>query len=232
MNKAFTISSKFTKHPIVEKAYEDLKQAILSNALKPGTPLSENQLASSLGISRTPVRAVFQKLERDGLVEIIPYKGAFVSRITATDVIEIYQMREALEGLATRLAAERASADSLARIWEQYQTLANSKTTQTLETLDEAGWALHDFVIQAANNRRLLNSVKTLWNQIIRIRSFAYAEGEDADRFFKEHLQIIEALNERDGVRASQTMKDHLLSAQEIVLKNLLKIGESSVIQT
>lgn len=143
MNKPFTIPSEVPNHPIIDKAYEDLNQAILSNAFKPGTQLSENQLDSSPEISRTPVRVVLRRLEQDGLVENIPRKGAFFSRIATTDVIEIYQIREALKGrLAARLPVERTPAHGLVLLRELYQRLERSKAAQTLESLDEAGWAL------------------------------------------------------------------------------------------
>ena len=103
---AFKFSRMRTGSTLTERVYSSVKEAILSLNLKPGSPLVEDELAGQLGTSKTPVRDALLALERDGLVTKIPYKGTYVSELTEDDAVEIFQLRSALEGLASRLAAK------------------------------------------------------------------------------------------------------------------------------
>lgn len=193
-----------------DHAYDAIKAAILSLHLKPGEPLVERDLAARLGISKTPVRGALVRLEREGLVTIAPFKGAVVARIYKDDIREIFQLREALEGLAARLAAPMFSeadyleGQGLLRAAEQaFQEQRYTECSQT-------GHGLHDLILRRADNSRLRSIVRNLDDQLQRFRLVSAEIPGRLARSSQEHAEILEALHARDAVRAERLMREHL----------------------
>lgn len=196
-----------------DAAYETIREAIVENRLEPGTPLSEEKLAARHGLSRTPIREVLQRLSRDGLVETIRNRGAFVSRLDPRDHRDLFEMRQALEGLAARLAAQRMDADELARLDALYRPLRGRRRAAGREALSRAGHELHTAIGVASGNRRLIQALDAIQLQSRRAFRFSMGIPDRMERSFREHLPILAALKRRDPDAAEAAMRAHLHSA-------------------
>lgn len=197
-----------------EYAYEQIRQRILTSDLAPGEPLAADGLAAELGISRTPVREALQELAKEGLVQLVPHKGAFTARFTRRDIEEIFQIRVALEPLAAQLAAPNIPEEELAEL--------EAELRETRSRLDEGDSAahfdfdarLHQTVLRYSPNRRLAAQVGLLKDQLQLIWLFWAGHGLDHIRQSdEEHERLLEALRRRDGRAARQAMTTHLQAA-------------------
>lgn len=197
-----------------EAAYDLLKTRILDLELRPGALVTEKQLIELSGCGRTPVREAMQRLQRDGLLQIVPFRGAFVTEVSSKDVDEISQVRERLESFAASLAARYITPWDLERL----QTLLNG-----LEPLDahmpreffEADRAFHSVIIEASGHRRIRDIITTLSDQIQRLRYVSTADPERAAHAHAEHRAIAAALSARDPAEAERAMQVHLQHAHE-----------------
>jgi DNA-binding GntR family transcriptional regulator len=195
-----------------DRAYVAIKKAILSVKLKPGTPLVETQLAEELGISKTPVRAALEELEREGFVTRILFKGTYVTEVTIKDLAEIFQLRAVLEGLTARLATPLFSPHELDQI-EQHLTAAEAALAKgNLSLCSELGKRLHDAIIDKANSQRLTLIIRNLDDHVQRFRAISDQISGRLDKSVKEHRRVLDALRRRDPDAAAQAMHDHLYS--------------------
>ena len=128
------------------KAYEALRDAILRNELGPGTLLSENSLAEQLHVSRTPVRAALKRLQEEGFVRIMPRRGVLVRNISAEDIVELYQMREALECYAMEFVPQYGDPDELAQLTAGLEQSVQWAETGAVHKINEVDTCLHRFV--------------------------------------------------------------------------------------
>ncbi len=200
-----------------KKAYDRLLETILAGAFAGDTPLSERKLSESLGIGRTPVREAIKDLVREGVLEAHPTRGTFVRPLTLRDVQEIYQVRYAIEGLAAFLAAERGPTSELSEYGPAFrEIIADPKRTDVPQIYDH-GAEFHVEVFRCAGNRNLLEIYRP-----IRLR-FRIALGmprhHQPERVFetvREHLEILEAINARDGELAQKLMCEHLQKGLEV----------------
>jgi len=201
---------------IKDRVYNDLKQEIITLRLAPGHPLKEQDLAARFKVSRTPVREALKTLSHEGLVEIIPQKGAFVAQLDFIVIREIYQLREALEGLAARLAAPRIDMQELDRIE------ALLKSSKDVDEVEKAGRELHELIIQTAGNKRLSEMVKILRSQMIRIHYFTMRIPRRTQKSLQEHKEIISALRKKEKNLAEKVIKKHLRSSMESTLRAIV----------
>jgi DNA-binding GntR family transcriptional regulator len=195
-------------------AYTTIKEAILSFELEPGTPLVEHELAEQLGVSKTPVRDALQKLEREGFVVRIPFKGTYVTHVTMTDMAEIFQLRAVLEGLAARLAAPYFSPLELQQISDNHAAAAAALEAGDLAACSEGGKRLHDAIINKAeaHNQRLVHIIRNLDDQMVRLRALSDRVQGRLHRSMPEHSRIVKALHQADSSAAEQAMRTHLSS--------------------
>ena len=195
-----------------DKAYTAIKDAILSVKLKPGTPLVETQLAAELGISKTPVRAALEELEREGFVTRILFKGTYVTEVTLKDLVEIFQLRAVLEGLAVRLATPLFSPRELDHIDHNLTAAEAALAEGDLAYCSELGKSLHDAIIDKADSQRLTLIIRNLDDHVQRFRAISDQISGRLNKSVKEHRQVLEALRRRDPDAAAQAMHDHLHS--------------------
>ncbi|MEW6356522.1 MAG: GntR family transcriptional regulator [Planctomycetota bacterium] len=207
--------------PTKDEVYGRLKEAIVDNRLEPGTPLSEERLAAEHGLSRTPIREILQRLSRDGLVEIIRNKGAFVSRLDPRDMHELFEMREALEGFAARLAAQRIEEGKLAKLDDIFRLLKKRRQGVDAKKLSEAGQDLHAAIQAASGNRRLIQALDGIQLHSRRAFRFSMTIPQRMEISFKEHLPIVSALKRRDPDAAEAAMRAHLRSAWKSLVATL-----------
>ncbi len=214
---------KIQKAPILwsEKAYLLIRKMILERKISPKEPLSESKLASILGISRTPVREALKKLKSEGIIIASDKKGYFLNVPTASEVKDLYEVRAILEVAAVKLAIQRLDPDEI----EEFERKL-LKFKAELDAGDEArsdlvklGKELHFFIIERAGNRKLEELVKTLYEQIEMGRVYSYYKQRKLS--VDEHIQIANALKERDLEKSQASLEEHLKNAFEMLMKIL-----------
>ena len=193
--------------------------------LLPDEPLSEYQLAEQLKLSRTPVREALKRLEHEGLVRFIFNRGAFVTGVSVHDIVEIYQVREQLEGYAARVAAtemrlEEANAldEELARA---QRLAAEGKVRETFDS----DIHMHKQIIRFTNNNRMMSILATLDNQVHRIRGLSPNMQGRVDFTLREHREIVECIKRRDATGAQDAMVRHLRAACENAIRMMSQLG-------
>jgi len=197
------------------QAYSTIRDMILNLKIPPGYPLMEAELASQLGMSRTPVREALQRLRLEGLVTMVPRRGAFVSSLSPDDMQEIYEMLEGLEGMAVKLAAERADEAGLAALEEAVAAQETALAADDLDAWIVADERLHSLIIQLAGNRRIAEVVERVNNQVHRVRVFTLRLRAKPLQSLEEHRQTVEAIRRRDGNLAREITQRHRARARE-----------------
>lgn len=203
---------------LASSAYQRMREAILEGEYQPGAPLFEVHLASRMGMSRTPVREALKVLARDGLVEVVPSRGYFVPRRSLEDLRELFELREALEGMAARHAAVRATdeeIEELARLCDRYA--AEHDWAQWAQV----GTAFHTLLLTAARNARLIAILDSLKGQIVLSRRSALAaDSQRRDAAIREHRLILAAVKARDPQAAEAAACDHVRLSYQATLNS------------
>ena len=215
--------------PLRDVVLENLRDAIITQVLKPGERLMEIQLADEMGVSRTPVREAIRKLELEGLVVMVPRKGAYVAGVSMKDIHEVYEVRSALEMLAVTLAAERITDEELNALEQQVLRESEEEAKKDGSDLDNIIYidsSFHDIIYQAARNQRLVQFVNILQEQLQRFRAASLARPGRSKTALEEHKQIVEALSERNGELASKLAQEHIENAENAMIASMKEKGE------
>jgi len=179
--------------------------------------LDERKLASDLGISRTPVREAMAQLEREGFVRSVPRRGIYVVRKSKTDVIELITAWAALESMAARLITQNASDQEIATLRAMFATFENGRLRANLDEYSEVNIEFHQTIIRMSGNRVLIDLAENLFAHMRMIRRRTIGESDRADRSIADHMNIIQAIEERDTARAEALVRDHALGLAEHV---------------
>ena len=204
-----------------QRAYNAIKEAILTLQIQPGEILSTIRLAKQLNISRTPVREALLRLERDGLVVVMPQKGAVVTGITVEDVREIYELRIILKSYAVKKAATTLTDEELAYLETVMQKADDAFTRGERKLASNIARELHDVLINKVNNRRLTVFLEELDSSYERIRHFSILIPDRLERSFEQHKAILAALRVRNPSQAEHAIEDHLISVREEILSSI-----------
>ena len=220
------MSSDFTINmneylPLRDLVFNTLRQAILKGELKPGERLMEIQLAEKLGVSRTPIREAIRKLELEGLVLMIPRRGEEVAKISHKSLQDVLEVRGALEELATDLACQRIDEEQLAALHKAEDSFKKAVATGTEMEIAEADEAYHDIIYNATGNKRLIQMINKLREQMYRYRLEYIKDEAQRGTLINEHEKILEAIRIRDIIRAKALMKEHIDNQEMTVSKNL-----------
>jgi DNA-binding GntR family transcriptional regulator len=206
-----------------DRAYAALKTVILSLDIyeKPGeVRLDERQLASDLGISRTPVREAMAQLEREGFVRSVPRRGIYVVRKTRQEVIELITAWAALEGMAARLITQNASDDEIASLRRMFAKFENGELHARLDEYSEVNIEFHQSIIRLSRNRVLIDLAENLFTHMRMIRRKTIGEEDRADRSIRDHMNIIRAIEARDTERAEDLVRNHALGLADHVARH------------
>jgi DNA-binding GntR family transcriptional regulator len=195
------------RRPLSDQVYDTLKRAILHGELLPATKLTESEIARNLNVSPTPVREAFRRLAAEGLVAIAPWRGVRVQSVSDRDMIDTYQCREVLEGLACRLAAARIDASGIA---ELKRLLATSRRARSASEVARCNTELHNIIFSCAANAKLTALLGLFHTVIQRDRSLTAYNAKRRGEIHAEHAAIIEALERRDAEAAEQAMRRHV----------------------
>ena len=199
-------------------AHEILKRRIIHNSLTPNEPLNERVLSEELKISKTPIREALQQLEKEGLVENIPHKGSFVSKISIQDIREIFEVRAILECAAAKGSALKGKLDTLKAMKRRLESIerVNGKTPPNLM---KAGEQIHNYLFESFGNNRLTETYRRLQDHIDRLRVH-FVNQFDPNRLeqsSKEHEEILNALIAKDPIAAENAVRIHLRNAQDYI---------------
>jgi DNA-binding GntR family transcriptional regulator len=205
-----------------EATYLGLRQAIYQGAIPEGTVLRERELASALGVSRTPIRESLARLEAEGIVVAIPHGGVVVAEVSPQDVEEIYELRAGIEGMAARLAAQRASDAELAALGEVLQEMTVLARDGQLESLPPLAARFHRLLYEAARNRRLQALAVNCYEAVQRVKRSSLMRPGRAGQALEEHRRILAALRRRDPEAAERAAREHL----ERALRARRELGE------
>lgn len=207
--------------PLRDRAYQALREAIISGHLAPGERLVEAKLAQEMGISRNPVREALRRLEHEGLARRLPRGGMAVAEVDLRDVAEVYAVRSVLEGLAARLAAGRLRAEHRERMARSIREGEEARRRGDLDLLVQTSSIFHGTIMEVAGNARLSSLMQVLDHHISRFRRLSLqAEGSPAE-VLEEHRHILEALERGDEVQAEALMRQHLEHSGRQILRFL-----------
>ncbi len=206
-----------------DRAYTALKDTIVSLNVyeQPGeVRLDERQLASDLGISRTPVREAMAQLEREGFVRSVPRRGIYVVRKSKQEVIEMITAWAALESMAARLITQNATTDEIANLRKMFVSFENGEARAHLDEYSETNIEFHQTIIQMSKNHVLIDLAANLFTHMRMIRRKTIGEQDRVERSIRDHLNIIEALEARATERAEDLVRDHALGLADHVARN------------
>ena len=196
--------------PLRDVVFNTLRQAILRGELKPGERLMEIQLANKLGVSRTPIREAIRKLELEGLVLMIPRKGAEVADITEKSLRDVLEVREALEELAVRLACDKIKEGEIEELKKAAQEFKETLDCEDVTRFAEADVKFHDIIYRTTDNERLIQLLYNLREQMYRYR-VEYLKREEAyPQLIAEHAAIIEYISKGEKKAATDVMCKHI----------------------
>ena len=188
--------------PLRDVVFNTLRQAILRGELKPGERLMEIQLANKLGVSRTPIREAIRKLELEGLVLMIPRKGAEVAEITEKNMRDVLEVRKALEELAVQLACDKITKEEIEEMKKAAEDFKKILKSKDITEIAEADVRFHDIIYMATDNQKLI--------QMYRYR-VEYLKREEAHpQLIAEHAAIIEYISKGEKKAATDIMCKHI----------------------
>ncbi len=196
--------------PLRDVVFNTLRQAILRGELKPGERLMEIQLANKLGVSRTPIREAIRKLELEGLVLMIPRRGAEVAEITEKSLRDVLEVRAALEELAVDLACDRISSEDIENLKEAAKEFEAALQGGDVTEYAEADVKFHDIIYLATDNQRLIQLLYNLREQMYRYRVEYLKRTEVLPILLAEHEHIISCIEKHDKEAAKVAISTHI----------------------
>lgn len=209
--------------PLRDVVFNTLRSAILRGELEPGERLMEIALANKLGVSRTPIREAIRKLELEGLVVMIPRKGAEVSCITEKDLRDVLEVRSALEKLAIELACERITRQQLEDLKEKCCIFRKAISVSDIDIteLAQKDVDFHDVIFNATGNNRLIQLLGNLREQMYRYRLEFLKDTSTHEHLAAEHDEIVAALENRDKKKASLLISEHIYYQETGVIRKI-----------
>ena len=207
---------------LADKAYQAIRELIVSLELAPGAVIDEPELMERLGIGRTPVREGLRRLAHERLVEVYPRRGMFVTGVDVRELARLSEVRAVLEPEAARLAAERATDLDRTAIAELLDELgAGGRNDRELMELDER---IHGAVYRAAHNDLLEATLGQYYVLALRIWSMALDRQEELEEAVDAHRTLLEAIRDGDGERAAETMRAHVQNFEQAMRRVLLTV--------
>ena len=200
------------KYSLRGKVYDRIREDILNGVYKEHEELKEATLGKMMEVSRTPVREALRQLELEGLVEIIPNKGARVTGITKKDIEDIYQIRYLLEGLSARWATEHVTEELIDKMEETlYLTEFHAKKGNYLQVF-ELDSQFHELMYEASGSKMLNHILSDFHMYVTRIRKTTLASDSRSKNSTEEHRAILEAIKERNAEKAEECAHNHVKS--------------------
>ncbi len=215
--------------PLRDVVFKTLRQAILKGELEPGERLMEIQLAERLGVSRTPIREAIRKLELEGLVLMIPRRGAEVAKISEKNLRDVLEVRRSLEELAIDLACQRIQEEELETLREAQKEFAAAIAAGDAMEIAQTDEKFHEIIYSGTGNQKLMQILSNLREQMYRYRLEYIKDANKRQILLVEHEQILKALSLRHVQEAKLAVREHIDNQEITVLKNLKEQEENDV---
>jgi DNA-binding GntR family transcriptional regulator len=204
----------------VNETYTTLFNRIIQGVYPANTRLKEDELAEEFKVSRTPIRETLRLLQQDGLLEILPNRGARVYGFTVDDLEDIYEIRRVLEVLALDFAAPTMSINGLVELREAVETSKDLDDAQKHAELDAR---LHGYIIESCRRRRLINMLNQLFHLMQTFRELGFRDAQVKKSTYDEHLELIDALSVRDIPLAREVLARHIANSKNRILQKVVK---------
>jgi DNA-binding GntR family transcriptional regulator len=202
---------------LAENVYQSLVRSIREGHYNPGDRIRELVVSKELGVSRTPVREALRRLQSERRIILEPQRGAVVAELDRHEVVELYQLRQQMEAVAARFAAQHASSAEIAemaRILEQSTAAAYDP-----RRLNQINWQFHTTIYSAAHNRFLLRSIAAISDEIALLKGQKYLPPSRPPELYTEHLRILDAIRARNPEAAAQAAHDHIEMSLQVHLR-------------
>lgn len=209
--------------PLREVIFNTLREAIIVGELKPGERLMEVQLADKMGVSRTPVREAIRKLELEGLVEMLPRKGAHVADLSIKDIMDVLEVRSTLDGLASSLSAARITDEEIKELKHLHTQFVNYVEKDNMQGLIKKDVEFHDIIYRSSRNDKLIQISNNLREQVQRFRVIYIKDYSSSRELIKEHTEICDAITGRDAAAAMNFAHKHIKNQEETIIKAIKK---------
>lgn len=214
--------------PLRDVVFNTLRQAILTGELKPGERLLEIHLADKLGVSRTPVREAIRQLEQEGLVIMMPRKGAQVAHITEKSMSDVLEVRSVLDELAAALACERITDSEIEALENACKDFEEAVASGDIRMITATDVKFHDIIFAASRNLRLTQIVNNLAEQMYRYRFEYIKDSSGWQSLITEHRMITDAISKRDIATATKALHIHVKNQENSILR-LIRHDQSSL---
>ena len=211
--------------PLRDVVFHTLRRAILTGQLMPGERLMEIHLAQKLGVSRTPVREAIHKLELEGLVTMMPRRGAQVAQISEKGLKDVLEVRRALDAFCAELACERITPkeeEELKKACREFEEAVKIGDPTLIATKDVA---FHDIIINSTGNERLISTINNLAEQIYRYRFEYIKDASQRPRLMEEHRTLLDAILNKDSARAGKAARIHIDNQEISILSQIYPEG-------
>ena len=207
------------KYSLRGRVFNKLREDILSGKYQDHEELKEVAIGEELGVSRTPVREAFRQLELEGLIQIVPNKGAYVTGITAKDVKDIYMIRSSLEGMCARLATENITEEQLEELEENVYLASFHASKGHMEQMTELDNRFHHILYEACDSKMLEKLLQDFHQYVMRIRKKTLSTKERGIASNEEHRQIMEAIKAKNPDEAQRLANMHMNNAYDNQVK-------------
>lgn len=207
--------------PLRDVVFKTLRQGILTGELKPGERLMEIHLANKLGVSRTPIREAIRKLELEGLVTMIPRRGAEVAQITEKSMKDVLEVRKVLDNLSVELACDRITEEEKEMLQNACVDFEDAVKTGDFSMIAKTDVAFHDIIVAATRNIRLSQMVNNLAEQMYRYRFEYIKDSTQHNRLVQEHKEICEGIVSGNKEKALEAIEAHIDNQEIAVLKQI-----------
>ncbi len=203
-----------------DAVFESIRKGILNGYFKPGERIIESQLAEKMNVSRTPIREALRRLEVENMVENLPRKGMIVSTLNDSQVIEIFNIRGALEGLALDIAIDKLDDELINNLQKCIDKMTEAIIKDDIEMQIEYNTKFHEHILCKTDSPMLVNMLHNLKEQIQRYRYQSLSLQGRPEISLNEHKNILKFIKDKNKEKAEKYIKDHIKKAGEALIKN------------
>lgn len=218
-NTIYAVETRPAAATEVERAIRFLREAILRGDYKPGERLPQKELTEQLDMSPTPIREALRILEAQGLLERVPYKGAYVAEVSPDESEEISVIRSALEGLATKMAVPNLTGDDIQDLERLTEEMEDAWRQMNIQRLRRSNYRFHSLIYQRAGSQRLSDMIISLWPRFS--TDTLWMIPGRAERSIQQHHALMDEIRDGDAEAAADMMADHILTAGESITQFL-----------
>lgn len=217
MKSPSALLNQIENRPLRERVLDALREAIISGDLKPGQPLTEMELAASLGVSRAPLREALQILSSEGLVETIPYTGTSVRHLTRTDIEELYSLRSVLETFAVRRIIAQHNPLHVEHLRHCFTAMLGAAESGEIKQVNNIDRLFHDTLIELSGHSLLMNSWSVVSMRVRQVMALLNRRNSDLKQIAYNHLPIIEAIEKEEEDKAVALIQKHVAASGELI---------------